>query len=126
MVWQDRGVEAVTTTIGTAHPHRTDEEIAGILRDYRHSGLSLLAYSRRQGLSYSSLLRWRARAAAGATPAVSRDMGADPGFVAVKIQNEEASGDYVLSWPGGSSLKIPQQFQTDSLRRLLSVLEAHK
>jgi hypothetical protein len=53
-------------------------------------------------------------------------MGADPGFVAVKIQSEEASGDYVLSWPGGRFLKIPQQFQTDSLRRLLSVLEGRK
>jgi len=32
--------------------------------------------------------------------------------------------EYVLSWASGRSLKIPQQFETDSLRRLLSVLEA--
>jgi hypothetical protein len=34
------------------------------------------------------------------------------------------SGDYVLSWPTGRSLKIPPQFETGSLRRLLCVLEA--
>ena len=47
----------------------------------------------------------------------------DPGFVPVKFQSEELSGDYVLSWAGGRSLQIPLQFATDSLRRLLAVLE---
>jgi hypothetical protein len=49
---------------------------------------------------------------------------ADPGFVPVKIQSEVVSGDYLLSWPSGRCLKIPQHFERDSLRRLLSVLEA--
>ena len=47
----------------------------------------------------------------------------DPGFVPVKIQSEELSGDYVLSWARGRSLKIPWQFDAQSLRRLLAVLE---
>ena len=47
----------------------------------------------------------------------------DPGFVPVKIQSEVLSGDYVLSWAGGHSLKIPWQFDAQSLRRLLAVLE---
>jgi len=51
------------------------------------------------------------------------DPGADPRFVPVKIQSEGLSGDYVLSWPAGRSLRIPLRFETDSLRRLLSVLE---
>jgi len=41
----------------------------------------------------------------------------------VKIEGEVLDGDYVLSWPGGWCLKIPRQFETDSLRRLLTVLE---
>ena len=52
------------------------------------------------------------------------DTEADPRFVAVKIEGEVLGGDYVLSWATGRSLKIPRQFETDSLRRLLSVLEA--
>jgi hypothetical protein len=44
----------------------------------------------------------------------------------VKIESEEWSGDYVLSWPAGRSLKIPAQFEADSLQRLLTVLEAVK
>jgi hypothetical protein len=42
----------------------------------------------------------------------------------VKIESEELSGDYVLSWPDGRSLKIPARFEADSLQRLLTVLEA--
>ena len=125
-MWQDGGVKAVSSIIGTARRHRTDEEIAGILKDYRRSGLSLLAFARKQGLCYASLLRWRSRSAAGAKPAVARDLEGDPGFIPVKIQSEGLSEDYVLSWPTGGSLRIPQQFQTDSLRRLLSVLEVLK
>jgi hypothetical protein len=125
-VWQDGGVKAVSSIIGTARRHRTDEEIAGILKDYRRSGLSLLAFARKQGLCYASLLRWRSRSAAGAKLPVARDLEGDPGFIPVKIQSEGLSGDYVLSWPTGGSLRIPQQFQTDSLRRLLSVLEVFK
>ena len=126
MVWQDGGVKAVSLIIGTARRHRTDKEIAGILKDYRRSGLSLLAFARKQGLCYASLLRWRSRSATEAKPAVAGDLEADPGFIPVKIQSEGLSEDYVLSWPTGGSLRIPQQFQTDSLRRLLSVLEAFK
>ena len=55
---------------------------------------------------------------------VPSDLGADPRFVPVKIESQELNGDYVLSWPAGRSLKIPQHFETDSLRRLLTVLEA--
>ena len=51
------------------------------------------------------------------------DTEGDPQFVPVKIESEGLSGEYVLSWPGGRSLKIPLQFETDSLRQLLMVLE---
>jgi hypothetical protein len=48
---------------------------------------------------------------------------ADPRFVPVKIEGEVLGEEYVLSWPTGRTLKIPQQFETDSLRRLLAVME---
>jgi hypothetical protein len=123
-VWQDGGVKRPSSIIYTARRHRTDQEIAGILKDHRRSGLSLLAFARREGLCYASLLRWRSRPPKGAKAPASCKLEADPGFIPVKIQSEGLGGEYVLSWPAGRSLRIPRQFETDSLRRLLSVLEA--
>ena len=54
------------------------------------------------------------------------ELETDPRFVPVKIEGEVLGGDYVLTWAEGRSLKIPPQFETDSLRRLLSVLEASR
>ena len=103
--------------------HRTPKEKAEILRAHRRSGLSLLAFAGKHGLCYASLLRWRCRQGNGANVVVPPDTGADPRFVRVKMEGEVLGEDYVLSWSGGRSLKIPRQFETDSLRRLLTVLE---
>ena len=103
--------------------HRTRKEKAGILKEYQRSGVSLPAFARKHGLCYASLLRWRARQRQGASPLVAPDGEANAGFVPVKIESEGLSGDYVLSWAGGRSLKIPLPFDVDSLRRLLTVLE---
>jgi hypothetical protein len=99
---------------------RTGEEKARILLEHRRSGVSLLAFARHHGLCYASLLRWRARQSTGVTLA---DTQADPRFVRVRIEGDAMGGDYVVSWPGGRSLKIPAQFEPESLRRLLGVLE---
>jgi transposase-like protein len=103
--------------------HLTPKEKAEILKEHRHSGLSLLAFAEQHGLCYTSLLRWRGRQGNGVNVPVPPDTEADPRFVPVKIEGEVLGGEYVLSWAGGRFLKIPQQFETDSLRRLLTVLE---
>ena len=100
--------------------HRTSKEKARILREHRRSGLSLLAFARQHDLCYASLLRWRARPSSRPTRA---DAQADPRFVRVKIEGGGLGGGYIVSWPGGRSLKIPPQFEPESLRRLLNVLE---
>lgn len=105
------------------HPHRTPKEKTEILQAHRRSGLSLLAFARKERLCYASLLRWRSRPPKGAHAPVACTLEADPGFVPVHIQGEVGNADYVLSWASGRSLKIPRHFETDSLRRLLSVLE---
>ena len=106
--------------------HRTPEEKARILREQRRSGLSLRAFARQHGLCYASLLRWRARPPTRPTPGrvVGRvDAQGGPRFVPVTIEGDGLGGDYVVSWPGGRSLKIPSKFEPESLRRLLGVLE---
>jgi len=123
-VWHDGRVKRQSSQNRTARRHLTLKEKAELLEEHRRSGLSLLAFAQEHGLCYSSLLRWRRRQGNGADVPVPPDTEADPRFVAVKIEGEVLGGDYVLSWATGRSLKIPRQFETDSLRRLLSVLEA--
>lgn len=112
-----------SSQIRPARRHRTPDEKAEILREHERSGLSLLAFARKHGLCYASLLRWRSQRLNEASAVAPSDTEADPRFVPVKIEGEVLGGDYVLSWPGGRSLKIPRQFETDALRRLLTVLE---
>jgi len=122
-VWQDGRVKRQSYQFRTSRRHLTPKEKAEILREQRRSGLSLLAFAGKHGLCYASLLRWRCRQGNGANVLVAPDTEADPRFVAVKIEGEVLGGDYILSWAGGRSLKIPRQFEPDSLRRLLAVLE---
>jgi len=123
-VWQDGRVKRQSSQSRTPRRHLTAKAKAEVLREHRRSGLSLLAFAGKHGLCYSSLLRWRCRQGKGAQVLAPPETEADPRFVAVKIEGEVLGGDYVLSWAGGRSLKIPEQFDTVSLRRLLSVLEA--
>ena len=123
-MWQDGRVKRQSSQTRPTRRHLTPEEKAEILKEHRRSGLSLLAFAEKHGLCYTSLLRWRCRQGNGADLPVPPHPEADPRFVPVKIEGEVLGGDYVLSWATGGSLKIPRQFDTDSLRRLLSVLEA--
>lgn len=101
---------------------RSAKEIATILREQRHSGLSLMAFAGKHQLCYSTLLRWRRQAPKSPGPA-SRERTISPGFIPVRIEAGSLSADYVLSWPGGRSLRIPPGFDPQALRRLLAALE---
>ena len=122
-MWQDGRVKRQSSQFRVTQRHRTLKEKTEILREHRRSGLSLLAFAGKHGLCYASLLRWRCRQGNGANVLVAPDAEADPRFVSVKIEGEVLGGEYVLSWAGGRFLKIPRQFEADSLRRLLTVLE---
>ena len=123
MVWQDGWVKTTPRQLRVSRRHRTLQEKAEILQAQQGSGLSLLAFAGKHGLCYTSLLRWKRRQRNQDSSGVPPALEAGPGFVPVKLEGEGLGGDYVLSWTGGRSLKIPRHFQTDSLRRLLSVLE---
>lgn len=122
-MWHDGRVKRQSSQSGTSRRHRTPKEKAELLREHQRSGLSLLAFAGKHGLCYASLLRWRCQQRDDASAVAPPDTEADPRFVPVRIEGEALSGDYVLSWSGGRSLKIPQRFDKDSLRRLLTVLE---
>ena len=122
-MWQDGRVKRQSSQTRPIRRHLTPKEKVEILKEQRRSGLSLRAFAQKQGLCYTSLLRWRCRQGNGANVSVPPDTQADPRFVPVQIESEGLGGDYVLNWATGRSLKIPREFETDSLRRLLSVLE---
>lgn len=123
MVWQDGWVKPTARQFRASRRHRTLKERAEILQAQQRSGLSLLAFAGEHGLCYTSLLRWKRRQRNQDSSGVPPALEAGPAFVPVKLEGEGLGGDYVLSWTGGRSLKIPRHFETDSLRRLLSVLE---
>ena len=112
-----------STQTRTTRRHRTIQEKGEILREHRNSGLSLLAFARQRGLCYASLLRWRSRPHPAAVVLVPPDPEADPRFVPVRLEAEGLSEGYLLRWPSGRTLQIPPHFPTDSLRRLLGLLE---
>ena len=111
---------------------RTAEEIRSILEWYRQSGLSQLAFARREGLCYATLRRWSAAYDAvtsadgsrvdGLGPRPARRGG--PGFVSVELEAGAPPGDFILEWSTGWSLRVPAGFDPDQLRRLLDVLES--
>ncbi len=109
---------------------RTADEIRSILDWQRESGLSLLAFARKQGLCYASLRRWRALHGALTARAVTTEASSgsgrpeleDPAFVPVELDAETPTRDFILEWSSGRSLRIPAGFNPDQLRRLLDVL----
>ncbi len=124
-MWQAGDVKRTSTQSRPVLGRRSAREKATLLNQYRRSGLSLLAFAHQHHLCYSTLMRWRKRLGQGAQSQTAPQVPRSPKFVAIHLEPEPAPGAaYVLSLSGGRSLKIPPGFESESLRRLLSVLEA--
>ena len=103
---------------------RSAREKTTLLKQYRDSGLSLLTFARQHQLCYSTLLRWRKRFGQHAQSQRAPKVAPSPKFIPIQLEPEPVPGaPYVLGLSEGRSLKIPPGFETESLRRLLTVLE---
>jgi hypothetical protein len=103
---------------------RSAREKTTLLNQHRRSGLSLLAFAHKHRLCYSTLIRWRQRLGQPAPSQRASQVAPSPKFIPIHLEPEPAPGAaYVLGLSGGRSLKIPPGFETESLRRLLTVLE---
>jgi transposase-like protein len=110
--------------------HRTATEIRAILSDHQLSGLSLVAFARHHQLCYASLLRWRSRYSSEGGQAASHSEFSDepvlkPRFVPVRMDPDPTNGTldgFVIAWSAGKSLRVPDSFNPQQLRRLLDVL----
>jgi transposase-like protein len=103
---------------------RSAREKTTLLNQYRDSGLSLLTFARKHQLCYSTLIRWRKRFGQHAQSQSAPKVAPSPKFIPIHLEPEPAPGAlYILGLSRGRSLKIPPGFETESLRRLLTVLE---
>jgi transposase-like protein len=106
------------------HRRWTEEEARQALDDLHRSGLGIVAFAIREGLTPQRLGRWRRRLEVGAAaPAfeevASRVTGAvTGGGVAVAVERER----FEIVLPSGCVVRVPESFDASALRRLLSVM----
>ena len=103
------------------------EEMGQLLRRWRKSGLSLLAFSRREELSYSKLQYW-ARKLGGSRTAGKKSQAVDLAPLHVvpdKAPCEPPKPEVLSVWlTNGVALEVPAGFDEVELRRLLEILSA--
>jgi hypothetical protein len=86
---------------------------------WRASGLSLTAWSRREGLRYERLRRWRQQLER------SRKRRRGPQLLPVQLVEPEGSAHALeLELPRGLRLRVAAGFDAASLARLLGEIEA--
>lgn len=102
---------------------RAPEEIARLVAEFHHSGLSQLAFARSHRIALSTLFGWLKRSRAGSRPGCFR---AKQSLVPVRITGS-------LPWEGmpdrmeivlrsGVILRLGERFADEALERLLGIL----
>lgn len=94
---------------------RSSEEISVILSDLKSSGMSQRAFAESRGISLSTLSYWKRR---------ERGMTSQS-LIPVRIApSSPIDQGFELRLTGGKSLKVPMDFNPESLRLLLEVIES--
>jgi hypothetical protein len=90
-------------------------EMLGHVNDWQHSGLSQIAYSQEQGISFSKFNYWVRKSRPSAAPV--------QGFVSIKLDKNPASISahpvMELVSPGGSRLTFYSHVDPEFIKRLL-------
>jgi hypothetical protein len=113
---------------------RTAAERAALIDEWRESGLSLPAFSRRRGVVLSTLRGWVYKPGRGPAPAAHRTgpaAGGEPAtFLPVRVTDppppqtdgQGRGGVEVILGPG-RRVAVPPGFDPETLRRVVAVLE---
>ncbi len=107
-----------------------------LVDEWRESGLTQTAFCRGRGVAVASFRWWKWKLGLPGRPPAEgrvqdRPAGALPAFVPVRIVEPEvrrggSPGDgFELELPGGRVLRVPVDFEAESLARLLAVIEEH-
>lgn len=105
----------------TRRQRRSPEEIAELLGEYQRSELTQRAFADWKGLSLSSLSLWLRKARALGSAAEGGAPSDSSRLVPVRIRSSAGAG-FELQL-GGRTVRIPADFDSEALRRLLEVLE---
>lgn len=111
----------------------------GLVEQWRESGLTQEAFCRERRVSVASLRWWKWRLGLPGRPRAEGDAGAGkpqgpaPAFVPVRIIGAAArraavadGAAFELELPGGWRLRVPEDFEAESLARLLAVVEGRR
>lgn len=102
----------------------TEAEARSRLAAWRASGLSLLAYCRREGVGYERVRRWRRELESKRRP---REQGKKraPRWLPVEIVGaRDAAFPFELELSQGRRLRIAAGFDSEALAQLLALIEA--
>lgn len=91
---------------------RDEDHARELLSAWRASGVPLAVFCRDRGLSYSSVYRWRRLLDAKV-----------PALLEVKVVQAPSAATYEVVVGGGRAVRVTQDFDDDTLARLLAVLE---
>jgi hypothetical protein len=106
-----------------AYPRRSPAEVAQLVAEYESSGLSPSAFCRQKGMNRLTLEAYRLRQEkAGGKPHWGSVGWRWRYLVPVPGKAAEGSGLAVLL-PRGCRIEISRKFDTDTLKRLLDVVE---
>ncbi len=106
-----------------------------LVGEWRESGLTQAAFCRGRGVAVASFRWWKWKLGLpGRLPAEGRvqdrPAGALPAFVPVRIVErsprpgpDPTGGGFAIELPGGLVLRVPADFEAESLARLLAVVE---
>ena len=99
------------------------EEMGLVLKHWKGSGLSLLAYAKREGLSYSKLQYWAAKLGARKVRQARPAIELTPVHVVSETPPKTGVSEPLAAWlPNGVALEIPAGFDQAELLRLVSAL----
>jgi hypothetical protein len=85
---------------------------------FRHSGLTVPAFCKRESVSTASFYAWRRRLRQDPAPPASDT----PRLVPVRLVTPPASAPVELLLPSGLVLRLPSEVELDWLRQLLGLL----
>lgn len=104
----------------------TPAEARVVIDQLNASGLSVVAFARRRGLSYERVRKWRARLDTAAAPVRPRlvELVARPPTAPTTPSSATALGvNLVLRWPSGHSVELRGVELASSLRLVASILD---
>jgi transposase-like protein len=100
---------------------------AGLVARWQESGVSQLAFCRQEGINAGTFAWWKRqlRKAPGEVPqGRERPREAAERFVEVRLTNSSPLSTYEVVLPRGRSIRVPSQFDPQTLSRLITAVES--